>query len=266
MREIIKSYYEQVIIWDKHLTKKQEENEKNHQVTKLIPPDTANILDVGCGNGMFINSLKHNLPCENIRLMACDFSKTALKYVETDKLLATVSSLPFKDAVFDLVISMEVLEHLPEKEYTKGLRELQRIGRKYIIITVPNKDNIKSSLTTCPSCYCKFNPCFHLRSFSDENLATIFEYFLPLKIKKIGPMVKHYRALIRPIYRLLKKKTLIETAICPQCGYQTNRVLNNRSENSSSNHLINSIKNLVKTVLCYEKRRWIVALYLRSDF
>jgi SAM-dependent methyltransferase len=45
--------------------------------------------------------------------------------------------LPFGDQRFDLVVCLEVLEHLPEPE--RALRELRRVSRGGCLISVPHE-------------------------------------------------------------------------------------------------------------------------------
>lgn len=94
---------------------------------------------------------------------------------------------PFKNESFDLVTSLEVLEHLPQEDFKRGISELQRVSKKYILITVPNEGDLERSLVMCPKCYCWFNPYFHMRSFNKKSLQNLFEKFNPIKIKEIGP-------------------------------------------------------------------------------
>ena len=49
----------------------------------------------------------------------------------------SVYELPYKDNSFDLVICTEVLEHLEEP--AKALKEILRVSKKYLIISVPNE-------------------------------------------------------------------------------------------------------------------------------
>jgi len=50
---------------------------------------------------------------------------------------ASAYELPYKDNSFDLVICTEVLEHLEEP--TKAFKEMLRVSKKYLIISVPNE-------------------------------------------------------------------------------------------------------------------------------
>lgn len=79
------------------------------------------ILDIGCGRqsiAQFISS-----SCEYISL---DYPSTGLLlYESTPNVLADASSLPFEDDIFDTVLLLEVLEHLPSPE--TAIKEAKRV-------------------------------------------------------------------------------------------------------------------------------------------
>ena len=105
---------------------------------KNLSPTT--VLDVGCGEGFTLLRLKK----ENIghKLSGIDNSEQAIAYanknypdIEIKK--GDVYKLPYKDNSFDLVLCMEVLEHLDEP--LVALEELRRVTKKYVLLSVPNE-------------------------------------------------------------------------------------------------------------------------------
>jgi ubiquinone/menaquinone biosynthesis C-methylase UbiE len=104
---------------------------------KLNP---MSILDVGCGEGFTLLRLKD----ENIgkKLSGIDNSDRAISYGKKNFPFlhikkGDVYKLPFKDNSFDLVLCMEVLEHLDNP--IEALIELRRVSRKYVLLSVPNE-------------------------------------------------------------------------------------------------------------------------------
>jgi 2-polyprenyl-3-methyl-5-hydroxy-6-metoxy-1,4-benzoquinol methylase len=98
------------------------------------------ILDVGCGEGFTLNRLKENRigkKLEGIEYLqaAIDLGKKTYPDIKITK--GNIYELPYKDNEFDLVLCTEVLEHLEEPE--KALKELVRVSRKYLVISVPNE-------------------------------------------------------------------------------------------------------------------------------
>jgi ubiquinone/menaquinone biosynthesis C-methylase UbiE len=51
--------------------------------------------------------------------------------------VASAYDLPWADDQFDLVLTMEVLEHLEDPQ--RALREIARVSRRYVIASVPNE-------------------------------------------------------------------------------------------------------------------------------
>lgn len=106
-----------------------------HEIIDLKP---KSLVSVGCGEGF---DLKHILSVyEPKKTVGVDLSKSALIYAKkqlpkVEFIQADATKLPFKDKEFDLVIALEILEHIPA--YGKALDELKRIGKNNIIITVP---------------------------------------------------------------------------------------------------------------------------------
>lgn len=101
---------------------------------------TGRILDAGCGEGFTLNKLFQNKI--GSKLEGIDFSKDAIslgKKIHPHLSLrqGDIYKLPYKDNSFDLVLSTEVLEHLKEPE--KALKEIIRVSKKYILLSVPNE-------------------------------------------------------------------------------------------------------------------------------
>lgn len=94
------------------------------------------ILDIGCGVGSTIKEL------EKVgRVYGLDISDTALKYCRERGIdsvcLAQASDLPYRDDLFSLVISIDVLEHLEDD--VGAIREMYRVAKPggLIVFTVP---------------------------------------------------------------------------------------------------------------------------------
>ena len=100
--------------------------------------DFDSVLDVGCGFGRIIRRVLQKFG--DVRITGLDFSKTMLEnarhYVRKDVKLVygDASRMPFKDASFDLVLSNEVLLHVPPSKIGKVRSEMARVARKYIVM------------------------------------------------------------------------------------------------------------------------------------
>ena len=266
MNNFQKEYYEQKSFWDHGYLEDPIEKNRIEEIIKIIPDEVKTILDAGCGNGSFLNFLKKNNKYD--RLTGIDFSEEALKYVQTEKIKGSISRLNFKDIEFDLITCLEVLEHLPQDDFRDTISEIQRVSRKYIIITVPNSEDIEHSLVNCPKCYCSFNPYFHLRHFDESKLKYLFDNFKPIIIKTVGPIsiYKKYNKFILDLYHVFRKNPPTQTAICPQCGYQQKE--QNKENNANKKFLPSAyriLKNIFKIFVPTEKKhRWLLALYVKK--
>lgn len=99
--------------------------------------DNSSVLDVGCGDGAFLNYLK--LHKNNIEEFGIDISETGIEKARRKNINSKVRKLDYYNndcEIFDYVIMSEVIEHVPNSEYfvTKGFE----LAKKALIVTIPN--------------------------------------------------------------------------------------------------------------------------------
>lgn len=109
-------------------------------VSIVSPLNPKNILDVGCGEGFTLHRLREKNIGEELE--GIDFLKTAIEigkkqYPDLTLKEGSIYDLSYKDNSFDLVLCTEVLEHLVDPQ--KALRELARVSKKYLLLSVPNE-------------------------------------------------------------------------------------------------------------------------------
>ena len=106
--------------------------------------DQAKILEVGCGTGATLKSL-HSFG----KVVGIDVSMAALRYSRDrgirNVLQASGTALPFVDGAFDLVVSMDVLEHVEGDVHM--LEQLYRVLKPQgiLILIVPSFQSLWSS-------------------------------------------------------------------------------------------------------------------------
>lgn len=261
-------YYEQKAFWDIDYLFIPAEKERISKTIELIPSDIESILDVGCGNGAFLNSLS-----DNFKKTGLDMSEEALRHVKAPTVLGNSSELPFEERSYDLVTCLEVLEHLPQKDFLLTLNELTRVSKKYILISVPNDENLEYGLCICPKCKCHFNPNYHVRSFNKSSMMKLFDSFILGQLQEIGPvgLIPSYNNTVLAAYRTWKQGPLQTTAICPQCGYHSEADLNGKNlimGHGKTGLISNAIRwssSRISQIIWppAKKAQWIIGLYER---
>lgn len=133
---------------DKFLLNKFSEVERLHwwwngrrALLKLILEGSRpkKILDVGCGTGETLSYLQKLFP--KAKLYGIDSSDKAIRFSKSrghkNIILAKAEKIPFQDNFFDVVLLLDVLEHI--KNHQKAIDEAKRVLRKggKIIITSP---------------------------------------------------------------------------------------------------------------------------------
>lgn len=235
-------------------------------VAEHIPTEVQTVLDVGCGNGVFLHHLAQRAT-PFARLCGVDRSTAALKYVQTEKHQASVESLPFRDREFDLVTCLEVIEHLPVLVYENARREISRTAAKYIVVSVPNNQDLDSALVKCPLCHTRYNPDFHMRSFDQKTLGAMFDDLGYQCFESFGiHAVRRLRwgaAVKRAIRRSIGGTVPPWFAICPMCGLESSHTraheLVNRRESKTA--LMRAVlRTLWPKELHYQ---WIASVYVR---
>lgn len=105
-----------------------------------LPPRTpARILEVGMGEGEVAERVRARYP--SAAFTGIDLPDPELAEAWSARGLAgsfaDIGALPFPDDAFDLVLAIEVLEHVPDPP--SGLAELRRVGRGDVVVSVPRE-------------------------------------------------------------------------------------------------------------------------------
>ncbi len=110
-------------------------------LSRLLPNQMpARILEVGCGEGHIAGWLSQRALPES--LAAVDVSPGMLgrahaAYLSVEFACASASELPFADGEFDMVLFLEVLEHLPSPR--RALEEARRVCTGQLVASVPRE-------------------------------------------------------------------------------------------------------------------------------
>jgi len=99
----------------------------------------ARILEVGVGEGEVSGRVRERYP--DAAMVGLDLPDPALATHWRARgiagMFADIARLPFPAASFDLVLAIEVLEHVPDPE--AALAELARVSRGHLVLSVPRE-------------------------------------------------------------------------------------------------------------------------------
>jgi SAM-dependent methyltransferase len=109
----------------------------------------SKVLDVGCGKGFQMLELKLALP--ELEVRGLDISTYAIEnsHPEMKQFVdqGTAAELPYPDKSFDLVISINTLHNLSNRDLDSAIREIDRVGmQKYICVESYRNESEKVNL------------------------------------------------------------------------------------------------------------------------
>lgn len=152
---------------------------KKGNFTKKLATDPKRILDLGCGWGRELVRLQNAVGID----VCLPFLKTAKSYTKNDVVLASISSLPFTDDSFDLLVMSEVIEHLEnqERSMSEAIRVLQDKGR--IVLQTPNRQFTKQKVVA--------EKYGHVHEFNPKELFIFLANFGFRELKRFGSTIPY---------------------------------------------------------------------------
>lgn len=265
MSEFERLVYEIENTWDEEFF--GTETAERFEITAAnIPDDVQSMLDMGCGSGLFLAYLKRRRPDRFARLAGADRSLSALERVNAERIACSIDDSPFADCEFDLVSSLQVLEHLPNTVLRDAIVEIARIAKRYILITVPYREDLAASFVTCDECRTRFSPDYHLHSFDENRLSGLFDGrgFSCRNTFLIGSVQRYIG------YDFIKTRILGNVPVfpwwtlCPACGFGVDKPAGSSSR-ISKNPQYSGLGKTIRGLWPKQTLRLrIGALYIRS--
>jgi len=99
-----------------------------HQIDEIYRLTPESILEVGKGNG---------LVSDHLRKMGYKVTTLDTDPEVKPDIVASVEAMPVSSQSYDLILAAEVLEHLPFDKLPAVVKELKRVARRFVIITLP---------------------------------------------------------------------------------------------------------------------------------
>lgn len=103
-------------------------------VLRWFPDEIGKVLDVGCGMGRALSVLKTSGYVADGSEVS-DYAADVCRKQGHEVVKADVTSLPFQDGHYDVVMSMDVLEHV--QDFETALRETVRVAGKRAVHLIP---------------------------------------------------------------------------------------------------------------------------------
>lgn len=169
---------------------------------------SGRLLDIGCATGFFLDEARRR----GWEAHGVELSKWAVEYAKDrlnlDVTRGTVEETAFPDESFDVIVMLDVLEHLVDPKYT--LLEIRRILKKdgILYISTPDVSSVLSRILR--GRWWGINK-FHLFYFSKKTLKKMLDacgfritrYSPHIRIFSINYWVKRLRAYSGVLYRIL---------------------------------------------------------------
>ena len=153
-----------------------------------VPLKGKAVLDYGCGPGYLSERLlQRGIPAVGLEFSQESCEKARLrcsKYPAFSRIVhAEGIPTPLPDSTFDVILFVEVIEHLLGDEVAPTLQDIRRLLKPggTVVITTPHKEDLDLIKTACPDCGCVFHPWQHVSSFTVDHLKKVAEpYFQPV--------------------------------------------------------------------------------------
>ena len=130
----------EIALWGEAHTYSPAPRYRRRKILRLVKRLEINdVLDVGCGQPLLLRELTERL---DIKGFGCDVSEEVMEVCRPMVPGCELKAFDLgqdtwpDNRQFDLVISSEVLEHIPE--WGVALRNLGKMSRNYLLITVPS--------------------------------------------------------------------------------------------------------------------------------
>jgi len=107
-------------------------------IERHVPLAKAKILDIGCGVGVYVQRFRalsddvHGVDVDPERVREASALLPNIREASAER-------LPYPDEIFDVALSHEVLEHVPDEQ--RAVREAYRVLKPggYLVVFVPNR-------------------------------------------------------------------------------------------------------------------------------
>jgi len=174
----------------------------------------GNCLDVGCGGGLFLESLNNNF-----KKFGIDIDKTSIDYAKknfkSDYRVESLGKDSLKNKSFDLIIMRGVIEHVLDPNlYVKRCGDLLKKGGLVYICATPNINSFTAEIYK--NKWNLWHPIQHINLFDEKTLSSLFKkygferYFFtyPYINTPYESHINDSKSLIKDIFRIKNKQKI----------------------------------------------------------
>lgn len=137
------------------------------------------VLDFGCGRGDLLATLyAQGIPAKGLEFSEESARATAERFTG-EPLFQGVAASPSElaDGSFDVILLVEVIEHLLDEQIAPTLAEVRRLLAPggSVVVTCPNDERLEYETMRCPDCGGVFHRWQHMRSLTPATISRLFE-------------------------------------------------------------------------------------------
>jgi ubiquinone/menaquinone biosynthesis C-methylase UbiE len=112
-----------------------------YQIHEVMQKRPKNILEIGVGNRVVSGYFK----TKGLDVTTLDIDES----LKPD-IVATVTKIPVPDSSYDVVLAAEILEHLPFSDFSVALKEMHRVSREYVVLSLPHWGSVVAGILKIP--------------------------------------------------------------------------------------------------------------------
>lgn len=127
-----------------------------HQIDEVIKLKPTSILEIGAGHRFVADFLQK----AGIEVTTLDIDPDLKPTV-----VGSILDMPFPDNNFDVVMCCQVLEHLPYESFMPALKQIYRVSKNHVILSLPNMKPVYRFYVEIPKFQIGF---FYPRPFSKK--------------------------------------------------------------------------------------------------
>lgn len=238
------------------------EQERTSDLINILPKGLDSVLDVGARDGYLSRLLTEHFA----KVTALDLEKPAIAHDRITSVKGNVTRLEFADNSFDVVVCVEVLEHIPGKGLEQACRELSRVAKSHVVIGVPYRQDTRAGRTTCQTCGRKNPPWGHVNVFDEQRLAEIFHPLRRLSATFVGSSRSQTNALSAWLMDVAGNPwgTYDQEESCIYCGQEVGRPAERSLPQKVCSRLAISL-NAVQARFISAQPNWIHAVFKKEN-